>query len=451
MEPQSGDTIVAIATAPGRGAIGVVRVSGPAAPSIAVTVAGRLPTPRIATRAAFLDGAGRCLDDGLVLFFPGPQSYSGDDLVEFQGHGSPVVLASLLDRCVELGARLANPGEFTRRAFLNGKLALSEAEAVADIIEARSLEAARAGVRALRGELSSRIASIDRKLLDLRALVETSLDFPEEYPEVAVAEQVQQDIGELLISLHDVLAAAKRGRLLRDGASVVFFGAPNAGKSSLFNCLAGEDIAIVTAFPGTTRDVLRAEVVIEGVLFRLFDTAGLRDAVDPVEQVGMERALAAAAQADVIVHVEGPQQLNHVAIAHVTRLAEEGVAVLRVRSKCDLDACFRTGVFDDQVGRIDVSVRTGSGIRELRGELLRAVGWMEGQGDEGVFAAQARHVDSLERASNALVEAMHVDGRSSELVADELRCAHDAVGEISGRTLADDLLGEIFARFCLGK
>lgn len=447
MEQGSGDTIAAVATATGRGAVGIVRVSGPAAVAIAVAVLGSLPVARVATRAVFADAVGGCLDDGLVLYFPGPRSYTGDDMVEFQGHGSPVILASMLDRCVQLGARLAEPGEFTKRAFLNGKLALSAAEAVADIIEASSMEAARAAVRALRGELNLQVKHIDRRLLDLRALLETALDFPDDYPDVAVGERLRRDIVDLTVEVRRVLGGAQRGRLLRDGVSVVLLGSVNVGKSSLFNCLTGGEIAIVTDTPGTTRDILRAEFCIEGVLFRLLDTAGVRESSDRVEQIGIQRARAAACSADVVVLVSdnecGAEDSERYDLAWNTMNA----AIVRVRNKSDL----RQAEFVCDGDEVAVSALTGYGIANLRVRLLEAAGWRLGDGGDVVFAAQARHVVSLERALMCLVAGADADPGSPELVADELRQAHDALGEILGRTLPDDLLGEIFARFCIGK
>ena len=353
----------------------------------------------------------------------------------------------MLDRCVQLGARLAEPGEFTKRAFLNGKLALSAAEAVADIIEASSMEAARAAVRALRGELNLQVKHIDRRLLDLRALLETSLDFPDDCPDVAVGEGLRRDIVDLAGEVRRVLGGAQRGRLLRDGVSVVLLGAVNVGKSSLFNRLTGGEIAIVTDTPGTTRDILRAEFCIEGVLFRLLDTAGMRESCDRVEQIGIQRARAAACSADVVVLVSdnecGPEDTERHDLAWDTMNA----AIVRVRNKSDL----RRAEFAPDGGEVAVSALTGYGIANLRVRLLEAAGWRLGDGGDVVFAAQARHVVSLERALMCLVAASDADRGSPELVADELRQAHDALGEILGRTLPDDLLGEIFARFCIGK
>lgn len=451
MEQGSGDTIAAVATASGRGAVGIVRISGPAAAGIAATVLGRLPAPRVATRAVFSDADGGWFDDGLALYFPRPHSYTGDDMVEFQGHGSPVILASLLDRCIQLGARLAEPGEFTKRAFLNGKLALSEAEAVADIIEASSMAAARAAVRALRGELNLQMKSIDRRLLDLRALLETSLDFPEDHPDVAVGERLQREIGDLAAEVRRVLSGAQRGRLLREGVTVVLVGAANVGKSSLFNRLIGDEIAIVTDTPGTTRDIVRAEFCIEGVLFRLLDTAGMRESSDRVEQIGIQRARAAVSGADVVVvvrdHESGPRdpELNDPA------WNVSDASIVRVRNKIDLAAVEVAGNDSGTGDELAVSALTGYGIGNLRTRLLDAAGWGSGSGEEVVFAAQARHVVSLERVVGFLSAAARVDRAWPELMADELRQAHDAMGEILGRTLPDDLLGEIFSRFCIGK
>lgn len=455
MEPQSGDTIAAVATAPGRGAVGIVRVSGPDACRVAESIIGSVPKARTATRARFADAAGEYFDDGLVLFFRGPHSYTGEDLIEFHGHGGGVVLAGILDRCVGLGARLAAPGEFTKRAFLNGKLELAAAEAVADIIEAASMEAARAAVRALRGELDDLISGIDVRLLQIRGSLEATLDFPEDDLDTGTFEAVRREVDFLLSDCRHVLVRARRGRLLRDGVGVVFLGAPNVGKSSLFNRLAGADIAIVTDIPGTTRDVLRAELEIDGVCFRLIDTAGWRDTDDVVERAGIERAGLAAAAADVVVLVgDGrPEEFS----AGLRALKEQIVEtpILHVRNKCDLDLAThgdpeRSGpAVRDEV--VPVSARTGAGIEALKRRLLEMVGWTVGDGSVSVLAAQARHIDCLERAASSLGAATLADLRSPELMAEELRQAHDAIGEILGRTLPDEVLGEIFARFCIGK
>ncbi len=451
MEQESVDTIAAVATASGRGAIGIVRVSGPAASDIAVAVLGRLPSARVVTRATFSGADGGWLDDGLALYFPRPHSYTGDDMVEFQGHGSPVILASMLDSCIQLGARLAEPGEFTKRAFLNGKLALTEAEAVADIIEASSIEAARAAVRALRGELNIQVENIDRRLLELRALLETSLDFPDDYPDVAVVERLRGEIGDLTGEVRRVSRGAQRGRLLRDGVSVVLLGAANVGKSSLFNRLAGGEIAIVTDAPGTTRDIVRAEFCIEGVMFRLIDTAGMRESADRVEQIGIQRARAAASSADVVVVVRDDDGGSDSREKHDRAWNILNSTIVRVRNKSDLRSIEVMGEEAGDGDELAVSAFTGDGIDDLRMRLLEAAGWGSGDRDSAVFAAQARHVVSLERTVECLVAASSVDRGSPELMADELRQAHDALGEILGRTLADDVLGEIFSRFCIGK
>lgn len=439
----SADTIAAIATAPGRGAIGVVRVSGPAAAALGAGITGKGLPARVAVHTRFRDASGAAIDEGLALFFPGPHSYTGEDVLELQGHGGPAVLAAVLARCLELGARVAQPGEFTRRAFLNAKLDLAQAEAVADLIEATTRTSARSAVRSLRGEFSQRIEALHRSLTELRALAEASLDFPEE-GDVHVLESygVMDRLAQLSERLKSVRRAAKQGNLLREGVQVAIVGPPNVGKSSLLNYLAGEEIAIVTEIPGTTRDALRATVVIEGVPFHVVDTAGLRASDDPVESIGIARGKEIAAGADLVLVVGESGVLP----------VETTVAGRRVEVENKIDLTGVSAGVERQAGaiRVRVSARTGAGMDLLRTVLLEAAGWVESE-EEGVFMARARHLEALETAAKRLDQAVAIGLSREELFAEELRYAQDALGVITGRVSSDDLLGEIFSRFCIGK
>ena len=443
-----GDVIAAIATAPGRGGIGVIRVSGADLRRFAEELCGRIPRPRHAGFVRFLDASGSPIDEGLLLYFPSPASFTGEDVLELQGHGGPVVLRLLLERCVELGARLALPGEFSQRAFLNGRMDLAQAEAVADLIDASSAQAARSAVRSLGGAFSERIGCLIDELIDLRMLVEATLDFPEEEIDFLERARAFERLQSVADHLRSVLATASQGALLREGMKVVLAGQPNVGKSSLLNVLAGEDRAIVTEVAGTTRDVLRESIHIEGVPVHVVDTAGLRDTLDPVERIGVERTWREIEDADVIVHLVDSRVGWGDAEREIDSRLPDGIPRVRVFNKIDL-----TG---EQVSRVDgvghvsvrVSVRNGAGLDLLRQVLLDAVGWVpEG---EDVFLARERHLVAL-RASLGHVEAAFSLGGSLDLFAEELRVAHDALGEITGQFTADDLLGVIFSRFCIGK
>jgi tRNA modification GTPase len=427
------DTIAAIATPAGRGGIGVVRVSGPAVPRVARTILGRLPEPRVATFAAFAD-----LDEGIALYFPAPHSYTGEPVLELQGHGGPVVMQALLGACLDAGARLAEPGEFTRRAFLEGKLDLAQAEAVADLIDAATREAARSALRSLAGEFSSAIEELVAQLIELRALVEAMLDFPEEEVDALHARDAAARLTHTREALAEVLAKSRQGSLLRSGLHAVLAGRPNVGKSSLLNRLAGEERAIVTPEPGTTRDALREPVQIEGVPLVLIDTAGLRRATDAIEQLGMERTRRELQRADVILVVReagGSAELPKDLPAATTRID--------VYNKIDLAPDFAV-----PAGGVGVSAKTGAGLDRLRQAILAAVGW--GETGESVFLARERHLRALENAGAHLAAAAGELSRW-ELFAEELRLAQAALGTITGEVRADDLLGEIFSRFCIGK
>jgi tRNA modification GTPase len=434
----SRDTIAAIATPAGRGGIGVIRLSGPAVPEIARSVLGRVPAARHATFATFRNSRGDAEDRGIALYFPAPHSYTGEPVLELQGHGGPMVLQSVLKACLDAGARLAEPGEFTRRAFLEGKLDLAQAEAVADLIDASSREAARSALRSLSGEFSAAVVALVQKLTELRALTEAMLDFPEEEVDAVHRDAAASRLRELMLQLEHVLARSRQGSLLRSGIHVVLAGRPNVGKSSLLNRLAGEERAIVTPIAGTTRDALREPIQIDGVAIVLVDTAGLRVSADAVEQLGMERTRRELRHADLIlvVHEAGRDDEPPAGLP-------EGVARIEVYNKVDLAPDFRA-----PRDGFAVSARTGEGLQALRAAILSAAGWSAT--GESVFLARERHVRALERARMHLEQA----GRQLptwEFFAEELRLAQAALGSITGEFSADDLLGEIFSRFCIGK
>ena len=433
----SRDTIVAIATPAGRGAIGVVRVSGAGVRQLAQRMLGGLPPARRAHFARFRDARGVTLDEGLALFFPAPRSYTGQDVLELQGHGGPVALQQVLRACLDAGARLAEPGEFTRRAFLEGKLDLAQAEAVADLIDASSREAARAALRSLAGEFSAAVSTIAKQLMELRALTEAMLDFPDEDVDEVHRADAHSRLHAIGAALEDVLGRSRQGSLLRSGIHVVLAGRPNVGKSSLLNRLTGEERAIVTPVPGTTRDALREPIEIEGVPLTLVDTAGLRDAADMVERLGIERTERELAHADLVVLVEEAGQA-----ANAPALGSDAQRLL-VYNKADL-----APQFEPPPGAIAVSAKTGEGLDALRSAILAAAGWSAT--GESVFLARERHLRALERACRS-VDAARRELARWEFFAEELRLAHGALGEITGEFTSDDLLGEIFGRFCIGK
>ena len=458
------DPIAAVATAPGRGGIGVVRVSGAdLAPVIegllGASRAARLE-PRQATLAPFLDAQGRAIDEGIALLFPAPRSYTGETVLELQGHGGPVVLQMLLARCLEagrpIGLRVAAPGEFTRRAFLNDRLDLAQAEAVADLIDAGTEAAARSASRSLAGEFSQRIHALVEALLELRTLVEATLDFPEEEIDFLEAAGARGRLAAIRAQLDDALARAKQGAVLRHGLNVVLVGAPNVGKSSLLNALAGEEVAIVTPVAGTTRDRIVQPVAVHGILLNVIDTAGLRPTDDPVERIGIERTLAEVARADVVLHLVDATApvADAEVLALVSRHAGRGMPLLTVINKVDL-----TGEEPKTEGdRIRLSAKSGAGLDGLRAALLDVAGWTASTSGETVFLARERHLQALARAQEHLAaaatcaDAEHGYGDAQlELFAEELRLAGQRLAEITGEVTADDLLGRIFSRFCIGK
>ncbi len=442
------DVIAAVATAPGRGGIGVVRVSGKALQTFAAPLIPRPLSPRYAAYTPFLDAAGQAIDEGLALFFPAPHSYTGEEVLELQGHGGPVVLQQLLERCLELGARLARPGEFTERAFLNGRMDLAQAEGVADLIEASTALAARAALHSMQGQFSQLIQSLNDRLVRLRTLLEATLDFPEEELEFLTAGRAEPQLVAIREQLAATLAATRQGSVLRNGIQVVLVGAPNVGKSSLLNRLAGEDIAIVTATPGTTRDALRQQIDLGGVLVHVIDTAGLRETGDPIERLGIVRTWAAIGKADLALLIEDAVAPMDAANQDIIDRLPAGLSRIRVVNKIDLASVQTRHARGNADAAVWVSALTGEGFADLRQAIWAQAGWQPA--GEGVFTARARHVEALQVAQRHLATAATL-GHRLELYAEELRLAHEALGRITGVFSADDLLGEIFSKFCIGK
>ena len=474
--------IVAVATASGRGAVGIVRVSGKGLMPLAQALCGRALQPRLASYGPFKDARGEALDQGLALYFPGPHSYTGEDVLELQGHGGPVVMQLLLARCLEAaaepdpetgqprlpGLRLAEPGEFTQRAFLNDKIDLAQAEAIADLIDASTEAAARSATRSLGGAFSKEIEALRDQLVNLRMLVEATLDFPEEEIDFLEKADARGRLDRVAATLDRVLGQARQGALLREGLQVVLAGQPNAGKSSLLNALAGAELAIVTPIAGTTRDKVSETIQVEGVPLHIIDTAGLRadhEASDEVERIGMARSWEAIGQADAVLFLHDLTRVAEAAYAQadadIALRLPEGVPVVHVFNKAD--AVDGTALVADPGGqaltpareagpRLALSARTGQGLQALRHTLLEIAGWQAAP--EGVFIARQRHVQALRTAREHLqlaqAHAAMQDG-ALDLLAEELRLAHNALGTITGAFSADDLLGEIFTRFCIGK
>ncbi|MEX1058115.1 MAG: tRNA uridine-5-carboxymethylaminomethyl(34) synthesis GTPase MnmE [Natronospirillum sp.] len=450
----STDTICAIATPPGRGGVGIVRVSGPLSQAIATQLTGRTLTPRMAHYGPFFDASKATLDEGLALFFPHPHSFTGEDVLELQGHGGPVIMDLLLQSVVATGARLARPGEFSERAFLNDKLDLAQAEAIADLIAASSEQAARSAVRSLQGAFSAAVNNLVEQCIQLRIYVEAAIDFPEEEIDFLSDGHVSSELAALDTALQSTLRSAQRGTLLQEGMTVVIAGRPNAGKSSLLNALSGNDSAIVTDVAGTTRDSLKESIQIDGLPLHIIDTAGLRATTDKVEKLGIERAWAQIAKADLIVLVvdsmdnSSPQAL-HEEQSVLTQLPE-GLPVLLVRNKCDLSG-ETAGLQLGSPATITLSAESGEGLETLRTHLKQIMGY-DGT-TEGGFIARRRHLQALDSAAQCLASAsVQLHGAAAgELVAEDLRQAQQALSEITGEFSSDDLLGRIFSSFCIGK
>jgi len=442
------DTIAAIATAAGRSGIGVVRISGPRLERIINAIVGRPLVPRQAMLADFLDSHGEAIDQGLALFFAAPHSYTGEDVLELQGHGGPVVLREILKRCLELGARAARPGEFTERAFLNDKLDLAQAESVADLIDAATAQAAKSALRSLQGAFSQRIDALARAVIELRALVEATLDFPDEEIDFLKQADAEGKLAAARAGLREVLSASQQGSLLREGIHVVLAGQPNVGKSSLLNRLAGEELAIVTEIPGTTRDAIRQSINLEGVPAHVIDTAGLRESDDPVEKIGIARTWTAIGKADLLLLLLDAARGESAADQAILARLPWALPRITVMNKIDLAGREAAVERVNEATRVWLSAKTGAGVGELRQAILQVVGWRAD--GEGLFMARERHVQALERAATHL-ERAEGQGGKLELFAEELRLAQEALGAITGEYTSDDLLGEIFGRFCIGK
>jgi len=450
--PAARETIAAIATAPGAGGVGIVRLSGATARAIGEAVCARTLTARHAHHVRFRDAHGATLDDGIALYFAAPASYTGEDVVELQAHGSPALLQELLARCCALGARRARPGEFSERAFLEGRLDLAQAEAVADLIAAGDARAARAARRALDGEFSRRVEALADELLAIRVHVEAAIDFADEPLDTLGGSGLRTRLAGVRGQLDELLAAAERGRRLRDGVHAVIVGPPNAGKSSLLNALAGSDRAIVTDIAGTTRDLLHEVVRIDGVELTLVDTAGLRPGGDAIEREGMRRARSELQRADLAIVVLDARELDAGRAAVADAIA--GVPQrLWLHNKADLlTGEHPASEAGDGDPPLRVSALTGHGLDALHRRLRQLAQGDDADGAEGAFTARQRHVDALARARSELADAAaHLQHENLDLAAEALRGGHDALGEITGRVRADDLLGHIFSSFCIGK
>jgi len=444
------DTIVAIASPLGRGAVGVIRISGSDVPRVAVALLGTLPEPRVARLRCFHDADGTALDEGLALYFPAPASFTGEHVLELQGHGGAFILDRVLRRVLGMGVRMARPGEFSERAFLNGKMDLAQAEAVADLIDAGTTAAARAAVRSMQGEFSTRIRELQSQLTELRVYVEAAIDFPDEEIDFLEGAALQDRLSRVFAGFESITAAARQGALLREGLNVVIAGSPNAGKSTLLNRLVGDDVAIVTNLPGTTRDVLRQQVHFDGLPVNLIDTAGLRAAADVVEEEGIRRAKSEMQRADRMLYVLDATLGSAVSASDLAHLPP-AVPVVFVMNKIDL-----LGIaprMDSHAGfaRIFLSAQTGAGIELLRDHLKLSAGYRDA--DSGALSARRRHLDALRRARELAESAAATlrDTHAAELFAEDLRLAQRNLSEITGDFTSEDLLGEIFGSFCIGK
>ncbi len=453
--PETEDTIVALASAPGRAGVGVLRLSGKQTFDILKQITNNTPSPRHAHLCICRDKHGEILDHALVLWFPAPHSFTGEDVAEIQAHGSPVVLDLLIARCIELGARMARPGEFSERAFLNDKMDLAQAEAIADLIDSSSAQAAKSAIRSLTGDFSAHIHAIAARLLHLRMYVEAAIDFPEEEVDFLSDGVVLQQLETAINLLQQLLNQAQLGAMLREGMTVVLAGAPNAGKSSLLNRLSGDDRAIVTEIPGTTRDLLREHINIAGVPMTVIDTAGLHDSQDIVEQEGMKRAKHAVSHADLcLLLIDGHKQTERDVIkllANIDLPKDMQAKTIIVINKIDLSEEHPHVDTLNQHACVWISAKENQGIDLLIKLLLDTIGFHPPQ--EGVFLARRRHITILQICYDRLTTAMHQFNKlkAGELLAEDLRLAHDKLGEITGRVSSDDLLGAIFSQFCIGK
>jgi len=446
----STDTIVAIATPPGRGGVAIIRISGSLVKEIGNAILGTLPPPFKASHKLFKDKQNELIDDGIAIYFPAPRSFTGEEVLELQGHGSHIVMDMLLQRCIEIGARLAKPGEFSERAFLNDKLDLTQAEAIADLIDSGSRQAARSALRSLQGEFSTAINSLLTKMIEMRVYVEAALDFPEEEIDFLADASVLQRLEAIKTQLKEISQKAQQGSLLRNGMHLVIIGKPNAGKSSLLNALAGNDTAIVTEIAGTTRDILRETIDLDGLPLHLIDTAGLRESHDPVEKIGIERAWKAIEKADIallLLDDSHPEEQLDTHLKEIVERLPEQQPLLVVHNKIDLSEKQPRKDGD----KIYLSAKHKQGIDLLKTELKQRIGFQDSS--EDTFIARRRHLQALEKTQEYVdnAEQQLVQFNAGELMAEELRLAQDELGQITGRFTSDDLLGEIFSSFCIGK
>lgn len=449
------DTIVARATPPGRGGVGIVRISGPLAPTIATHLLGKLPSPRVAAYSKFLDAEENTIDLGLALYFPRPNSFTGEDVIELHGHGGPVIIELLIQRILQLGARLAEPGEFSERAFLNDQIDLAQAEAIADLIDSSSEQAARSAVRSLQGAFSNDVQAVVNELINLRVFVEAAIDFPEEEVDFLDEAKINSDLNNILEKLDTVKAKAKQGALLREGMHIVIAGKPNAGKSSLLNCLSGRESAIVTDIPGTTRDLLREHILIDGIPLHIIDTAGLRHSDDQVEQEGVRRAWQEITNADRVLLMVDSSETQETDPKLLWPDFQEfdlsNKAVTVIQNKIDKTAEEPGVNYINDVCVIKLSAKQDKGINLLRQHLKDCVGAQDFSASD--YSARSRHLSSLEQARNYITTAMDqfAVNHAGELLAEDLRHAQQELGEITGEFTSDDLLGKIFSSFCIGK
>jgi len=449
------DSIVAIATAPGRGGVGIVRVSGPDIQGFTSAIIGKVLLPRQATFASFISADGEVIDEGVAIYFPAPASFTGEHVLELQGHGGPVILDALVQRCVQLGARPARPGEFSERAFLNDKLDLAQAEAIADLIDATSIQAARCAVRSLQGDFSQLVNDLVDRLIGIRLYVEAAIDFPEEEIDFLADERLSENLQQLMGDLKDTLSKAQQGSLLRDGMTVVLAGKPNAGKSSLLNALAGRDAAIVTPKAGTTRDVLRETITLDGMPLHIVDTAGLRESDDEVELEGIRRAWLEIEQADQLLFLVDANESDNPDLTAIwpeyfARFGDAKQPIILVLNKID-ESGHRAGRLTEQSNSFAISAKHKTGIDQLVAFLQSSMGFDERS--EGVFSARRRHLAALEKALELVIigQGQLSGNGAGELLAEDLRLAQAQLSEITGVFTSDDLLGHIFSSFCIGK